>query len=107
MNAASAVRFAIVLFVTPLAVATSRPESTWTERVESLEHRVDRLYSGVASIGFISGVICAFWAQNTGRNPWVWFFLGFVFSVFALLVLLYKNSQDLDHRRRQAPGGSP
>ena len=36
----------------------------------------------------------ALWAQNTKRDPWVWFFAGVFFSVVAVLVVLVKNSDD-------------
>jgi hypothetical protein len=41
------------------------------------------------------GAFCALWAQNTGRRPLLWFILGVLFSVIAVLVLLYKNSEDI------------
>ncbi|MCB1561748.1 MAG: hypothetical protein KDI75_11760 [Xanthomonadales bacterium] len=47
-------------------------------------------------IAFLFGVFCAHWAQNTNRNPWLWFFFGFFLPPIAGLVLLYKN-------RRPAP----
>jgi hypothetical protein len=40
------------------------------------------------------GAFCALWAQNTGRNAWLWFFLGVVFSAIALGIVLYKNAED-------------
>ncbi|MDD5262943.1 MAG: hypothetical protein PHD76_13950 [Methylacidiphilales bacterium] len=48
------------------------------------------------------GAFCALWAQNTGRNAWLWFFLGLFFSVFTVVVLLVKNSND--HSDRQWKG---
>ena len=42
---------------------------------------------------FLSGIFCALWAQNTGRNAWLWFFLGVIFNFATLIVLLYKNSK--------------
>ncbi len=39
--------------------------------------------------------LCALWAQNTKRNPWLWFFLGLVFSILTAFVLLHKNAMDL------------
>lgn len=32
--------------------------------------------------------------DSDSRNAWLWFFLGLLFSVITVLVLLYKNSQD-------------
>lgn len=95
-----------VIFAFALATASfaATPAPTWPERLERLEHRVDRLYTGLASAGVLAGVICALWAQNTARNPWLWFFAAFVFSFIALMVMLYKNSNDL-HRHRPLPGG--
>jgi hypothetical protein len=62
-------------------------------RVSSLEHRIsDRAENGV--VLFLFGAICALWAQKTGRNAWLWFFMGAIFSVITILVLLYKNSND-------------
>jgi hypothetical protein len=69
------------------------------ERLEVLEREVSEL-RGLAndSIGgatlFLFGAFCALWAQRTRRNAWLWFFLGLLFSVVAVLVLLYKNSMD-------------
>ncbi|HEY0017060.1 MAG TPA: hypothetical protein VGC13_12105 [Longimicrobium sp.] len=49
--------------------------------------------SGVLLVVLI-GAFCALWAQNTGRNPWLWFFLGVFFHWITLLVLLAKNAGD-------------
>ena len=68
--------------------------------VRSLDRAVDRLESDIedkADIGiilFLYGVFCALWAQNTGRGPWLWFFLGLFFSIITVLFLLSKNAQD-------------
>ena len=43
---------------------------------------------------WLFGAFCALWAQNTGRNPSLWFFLGLLFSVITVLVLFSKNSND-------------
>lgn len=69
------------------------------ERIANLESRISNLESraygtdaGVAV--WLFGAFCALWAQNTSRNPWLWFFLGLFFSVITVLVLLKKNSDD-------------
>jgi len=70
-------------------------------QVESLEGQIRRMASRVderASQGgllFLVGVFCALWAQNSGRNAWLWFFLGLFFNFFTLLVLLSKNAGDM------------
>jgi cell division protein FtsW (lipid II flippase) len=65
------------------------------QRVSTLEHRVasqDQEGAGVAV--FVCAAFLALWAQNTGRNAWLWFFLGLFFSVIVIFVMLYKNSND-------------
>ena len=66
-------------------------------RVLNLEHRVSNAASGGAAV-VLFGAFCALWAQNTGRSAWLWFFLGLLFSVVTVLVLLYKNSKDKAQR---------
>jgi hypothetical protein len=53
---------------------------------------MDHTSAGLAA--WLFAVVCALWAQNTGRNAWLWFFLGLVGHVLTGLVLLYKNSSD-------------
>ena len=71
-----------------------------TERLTSLESRVSNLEhripfrTGDGYAIYLFGAFCALWAQNTGRNPWLWFFLGLLFSVITVLVLLSKNADD-------------
>jgi hypothetical protein len=45
---------------------------------------------------FLFGAFSALWAQNSGREPAGWFFLGMVFSLITVLVILVKNRADLD-----------
>ena len=51
-------------------------------------------YAPMGLVLFLFGCFCALWAQNTGRNPWIWFFLGLAFSVLTVVVLLINNSRD-------------
>jgi hypothetical protein len=53
-----------------------------------------RNQAGSGAALFLFGVVCALWAQNSSRNPWLWFFLGLFVSIITGLVMLYKNSQD-------------
>jgi hypothetical protein len=50
-------------------------------------------YASVALVNFLFGIFCAYWAQTTGRNPWLWFFLGFFFAPITGLVLLNENKK--------------
>lgn len=47
-----------------------------------------------AGLEILFGAFCALWAQNSKRSATIWFILGLFFSVFTVLVILYKNSQD-------------
>ena len=68
--------------------------------VRDLDRRVDRLSSDLddaADLGlvlFLFGAFCALWAKNTGRGPWLWFFMGVFFNFVTVLVLLSKNADD-------------
>jgi hypothetical protein len=42
-------------------------------------------------VAFLYATFVASWAQNTRRNPWLWFFFGFFLPPVAGLVLLWKN----------------
>ena len=95
--------FGLLLFMTAFPqIVLAQQDSL---RVVNLETRVSSLEQkfpvhadgGVAC--FLFGAFCALWAQNTGRNPWSWFFLGLLFNVITVLVLLSKNSNDrLQHQ---------
>jgi hypothetical protein len=101
---------ATVLLVDLVPSATAQDDLQ--KRVDQLGKRVDQLEAkqrqpvtevhrdvgGVVLLLF--GAFCALWAQNTNRNPWLWFFLGLFFHVITVLVLLAKNADD----RRQARG---
>jgi hypothetical protein len=75
------------------------------ERVASLEGQIEALKKVVESVMnrssgpslmalLLCAAFCALWAQNTNRNPWLWYFLGLFFNFITLFVLLWKNSKD-------------
>jgi ABC-type multidrug transport system permease subunit len=43
---------------------------------------------------YLFALFCAYWAQTTGRNPWLWFIMGWLFAPVTGIVLLYKNDKD-------------
>ena len=51
-------------------------------------------YAPVGLVFFLFAIFCAYWAQTTRRNTWLWFFMGWLFAPITGLVLLYKNSRD-------------
>lgn len=78
------------------AIAVANRLGVLEGRASRLEHATDNGALGIAV--FVCAAFCALWAQQTGRSAWRWFFLGLLFTVVALVVLLYKNSND---RRRK------
>lgn len=57
---------------------------------------IDGLNRGAAPglVLFLFGIFCAYWAISSGRNAWLWFFLGLVFAPITGIVLLIKHSAD-------------
>jgi hypothetical protein len=84
----------------PQDVALEEQVESLTDRVRRLERDVRDLEDDISDkadagfILFLFGVFCALWAQNTGRGPWLWFFMGAFFNVITVLVLLSKNAGD-------------
>jgi hypothetical protein len=66
--------------------------------LEALRRRVEELNDSGAVL-WLFGAFCALWAQQTGRNPWLWFLLGLIFSFITVIVLLVKNSRGPDRGR--------
>jgi hypothetical protein len=59
-----------------------------------LEDRLQGKYASVGFVTFLFGIFCAYWAQMTNRNAWVWFFFGLFLAPIAGVVLVYKNAKD-------------
>lgn len=73
-------------------------------RISDLEMKVANLQNKshaapvTGGAAFLFGAFCALWAQNTKRSAWGWFFLGLIFSVITVIVLLVKNAEDQKKR---------
>ncbi len=67
--------------------------------------------SDLAGLGFLMafafGTFCAYWAQETRRNPWFWFVFGMLLLPVAGFTLLYKNAKRNPHPRNLDDPGSP
>ena len=55
-------------------------------------------------VAFLYAAFCALWAQNSGRNPWMWGFLGLLFTIITVIVLLVRNTEDRQRRPVAGPG---
>jgi hypothetical protein len=95
----------------PAAAQTQTSSAQNTQAINDLEQRVfdlEREFNKFASgalILWLFGTVCALWAIYSGRNPWVWFFFGYLFSFFTVLFMLAKAGSD--KAEIQATGGYP
>ncbi len=101
--------FFLILPGTVVAQETQQSDK-YQERIEQLERETQRLDSEILNVRshfsryaddgglvfLLAGAFCALWAKGSGRNPWLWFFMGAIFVPITVLVLLYKNAQDVD-----------
>lgn len=55
-------------------------------------------YAPIGLVFYLFGIFCASWAQNTGRNPWLWFFVGWFLAPITGLFLLWKNGRGQTRR---------
>ncbi len=105
--AAVLILVALSLSATPaqLAVSALQPDAALNTpappTLQSLDERMniveDRNSGGVMIFVLILyATFCALWAQNTKRNPWLWFFLGLIFSIITAFIILHKNAMDLN-----------
>jgi hypothetical protein len=56
-------------------------------------------YASTGLVFYLFALFCAYWAQQTDRNAWLWFFLGWFFAPITGIVLVIKNSDQLDRER--------
>ena len=103
----NAVTRRLIVALLPFLTLTPRALMAQEQAPVSVEARLDELQSQINSLKtviprgssegaalFLCGAFFTLWAQNTGRNPWLWFFAGIIFSFVTILVLLAKNSDD-------------
>jgi hypothetical protein len=88
------------------------------ERLQKIEQRLnvleDRVASGNKWFDLIEsyipvafpilgiGLFCGFWARNSGRDFWLWFAAGLVFTIFTLIAVLDAYEKDKKSKRHSA-----
>ena len=53
--------------------------------------RAIRIIVNAVLLMFLFAAFCTLWAQFVGRDPLLWFLLGFVFNIFAVLFIFRLN----------------
>lgn len=62
-------------------------------------------YASTSLVFYLFGLFCAYWAQQSGRGPWLWFLLGSFFAPITGILLVMKNADDLRDRRPRTGRG--
>lgn len=118
--------FALAAITTSLFAQGETPAKTTVEdQVKELEPRVKELgaqvtklskdkadhdqylswavYLGMAAAGgflLLTAVFCSVWAQDHGRSGLLWFLIGLIFNVLALIIVLVLNP----NKKNYSPG---
>jgi uncharacterized membrane protein YfcA len=77
------------------------------ERSSALHHAKIRNLINMVCLMFLFGSFCAIWAQNTARNPLLWFALGAFFTFVAIGVILRKNAKMHRRKKKYRRNGTP
>jgi hypothetical protein len=116
-------RSTIGVVLVALALAGQvRPALAQDDRIQKIEQRLNALEQRVVdannSFDFIKvylpaafpivgiGLFCGLWARNSGRDFWLWFVAGLVFSLFALIAVLDAHEKDKKAQRDTAKEAS-
>ena len=95
--------------------AQSRSVLAQDDRLQKIEQRLSaleqRTAAGNNSFDFIKGYLpvafpivgiglfCGFWARNSGRDFWLWFVAGLVFTLFAVVAVADAHEKDQKAKR--------
>jgi hypothetical protein len=100
----------IVCLVPVLGLAQESRLDQLEKRVQHLEQRNSfgsametYALSGFSLLGLAT--FCGLWARSTGRDPWLWFVAGLVFSLFALIAVWAKHEGDKKAVKAADSGG--
>ena len=65
------------------------------QQIESKLNKIEKDDRETSTGLFISGIFCTLWAQYTRLSSWLWFFFGLILAPLVLIVLVWKNANDL------------
>ena len=69
------------------------------EQGAAAQERLIRNVVNAVLLMFLFGAFCTLWAQQTDRNALLWFLLGFAFTLFAVLYILWRNPRKRRKKR--------
>jgi len=85
---------------------TDRAELRRIEGCSAQSHAKIRNAINLVCLMFLFGAFSAIWAQNTGRNPLLWFIAGACFNFVTILVILRKNARSRRKKRYRRNGAA-
>jgi hypothetical protein len=100
----------ILMAQAPVALAQDNRLQKIEDRLRALEQRIAA--PGGSDSWDVSGIIatsaillglalfCGRWAQQNGRDFWLWFLGGLIFNIFALLFLYSAIEEDKNAKRK-------
>lgn len=59
-------------------------------------------YASTGMVFYLFGLFCAYWAQQSRRSAWLWFFAGAFLAPITGVVLLILNARQLNTLRDPA-----
>jgi hypothetical protein len=99
-----------VVLVSGIFMVQARLVLAQDERLQKIEQRLNALEDRVASanksfdfsMAYLPvafpilgiGLFCGLWARNSGRDFWLWFVAGLVFTIFTLIAILDAHEKD-------------
>ena len=100
----------MLMALTPVALAQDNRLQKFEDRLSALERRIaDRDGSDfsdvskvIAPAAMLLGIalFCGRWAQQTGRDFWLWFLGALIFNLFALISLYLAIDEEKAAKRR-------
>jgi hypothetical protein len=107
-----------IVLVTGILMVQARLVLAQDERLQKIEKRLNALEDRVESANkwfdlidsYIPvvfpilgiGLFCGFWARNSGRDFWLWFVAGLVFTIFTLIAVMDAHEKDKKAKRHSA-----
>ncbi|MEI6560874.1 MAG: hypothetical protein WCO68_02195 [Verrucomicrobiota bacterium] len=73
----------------------------YIEHISTATSQRNRNVAMVLGVLFLFGAFCALWAQNTARNSFHWFWIGFLLNLGAVLLILWMNPRKRKKRVRK------